>query len=268
MLISVIVATYNRPDALRLVMQSLLCQTDGHYEILIADDGSKADTADLVKLFQSSSPIALRHVWQTDDGFRLSRIRNLAMQQAHGEYLIFLDGDCIVQPDFVAQHRKLAKSKFMVTGSRILLEKNLTDRLCSSQNWSYNDFKKNALRNRIKGQVNKILPLYIKLPCSKYREYSHFVWRRIKGCNLACWKVDAESIHGFNEDMVGWGHEDADFVFRLHDHGVHRISGAWATEVFHLWHKMADKSTAEKNAEIVRAQILAKNRISNYSTAL
>ena len=258
MLISVIVATYNRPDALRLVIQSLLNQTDSNYEILIADDGSKQETAELVKSFQASSPIAIHHVWQSDEGFRLSRIRNLATQQAQGAYLIFLDGDCVVQPDFVAQHRKLAKPQRMVTGSRVLLEKQLTEQLCASQNWSFEGFKSKAVRHRLSGQVNKILPIYLKLPNAPWRAYSDFVWRRIKGCNLACWKSDAESIQGFDEGLVGWGHEDADFVFRLHEHGVRRASGAWATEVFHLWHKMADKATAEKNAEIVRAKILAK----------
>lgn len=259
MLISVIVATYNRPDALRLVIQSLLTQTDSNFEILIADDGSKNDTTGLVASFQPTSPISIQHVWQADEGFRLSRIRNLATQKAHGEYLIFLDGDCIVQPDFVSQHRKLAKPNRMVTGSRILLGQQLTERLCASQNWSFDNFKSAAIRHRASGQVNKILPLYIKLPNAFSRQYSKFVWRRIKGCNLACWKADAESIQGFDENMRGWGHEDADFVFRLHEQGVRRVSGAWATEVFHLWHKMADKSTAEKNAAIVRAKILAKN---------
>ena len=261
MLISVIVATYNRPDALRLVIQSLLSQTDDNYEILIADDGSTEETYELVQSFQRSSSVCIRHVWQMDDGFRLSRIRNLATEQAYGEYLIFLDGDCIVQPDFVEQHRKLAKKHHMVTGSRILLEQSLTDLLCASQGWSYNDFKKKSIRHRLEGQMNKVLPLYIKLPSFAAREYKDFVWRRIKGCNLACWKTDAESIHGFDESMVGWGHEDADFVFRLSQHGVRRVSGAWATEVFHLWHKMADKATADKNAAIVRAKILSKSRL-------
>jgi glycosyltransferase involved in cell wall biosynthesis len=260
MLISVIVATYNRPDALRLVIQSLMSQTDRNFEILIADDGSTQVTADLIGAFQASATPPLNHVWQADEGFRLSRIRNLAIQHAKGAYLIFLDGDCVVQPDFVAQHRKLAKHAHMVTGSRILLEKGLTDSLCASQQWSYADFKKAAFMNWTKGELNKILPLYIKLPFFINRSYSTFVWRRIKGCNLACWAVDARAIQGFDESLVGWGHEDADFVFRLHAHGVRRVSGAWATEVFHLWHRMADKTTAEKNAEIVRAKILAKSK--------
>ncbi len=260
-LISVIVATYNRPDALRLVIQSLLEQTDKNYEILIADDGSTHETKDLISSFQATTTHAIKHVWQSDDGFRLSRIRNLAMQQAQGEYLIFLDGDCVVQPDFLSQHRKLSKLKHVVTGSRILLEKEITDSLCANKKWSYPNFKSTALKNWLRGEINKILPLYIKVPFLLNRTYSSFVWRRIKGCNLACWKGDAESIQGFDENLVGWGHEDADFVFRLHDSGIHRISGAWATEVFHLWHPMADKSTAEKNAKIIRSKILAKSKI-------
>lgn len=260
MLISVIVATYNRPDALRLVIQSLLDQTDRSYEIVIADDGSTQETASLIKTFQMFSAISIKHVWQKDEGFQLSRIRNLAMSQAAGDYLIFLDGDCIVQPDFVQQHRKLAKDQHMVTGSRILLEKEITDYLCLSKTWSYIKFKQGLLKNWIKGEVNKFLPVFVKLPDSSLRVYSNFQWRRIKGCNLACWKTDALSINGFDEDLIGWGHEDADFVFRLHDKNIRRISGAWATEVFHLWHKMADKTTAERNAAIVRAKILDKTR--------
>jgi predicted glycosyltransferase involved in capsule biosynthesis len=90
------------------------------------------------------------------------------------------------------------------------------------------------------------------------RLYKRFEWRRIKGCNMACWKSDALAIDGFDETLTGWGHEDADFVFRLQNKGVIRKSGAWATEVIHLWHKMANKETAEKNAAIVKEKILAK----------
>lgn len=258
MLISVIVATYNRPDALSLVLQSLLNQTDDSYEILIADDGSTQETFSLVENFQLFAKPKIHHVWQPDDGFRLSRIRNLATQKANGDYLIFLDGDCIAQPDFVAQHRKLSKPQHMVTGSRILLDKKISERMCSTQNWSFEEFKKSLIINWLSGEINKMLPLYVKLPPNSARDYRKFVWRRIKGCNLACWKEDAISINGFDENLTGWGHEDADFVFRLYDLGINRISGAWATEVLHLWHKMADKATAQKNAEIVQSKIMAK----------
>ena len=75
---------------------------------------------------------------------------------------------------------------------------------------------------------------------------------------MACWKKDALAIGGFDETMTGWGHEDADFVFRLQNSGVQRKSGAWSTEVFHLFHPISDQSKAAENAKRVRDKIVAK----------
>lgn len=258
-MISVILATYNWPDALNLVLQSLMSQTDRCFEIVIADDGSSDETTRVIQTYLSSPLVPIKHVWQEDLGFRKAKVLNSAIHDAAGDYLIFLDGDCVVQPDFIAQHRRLAKTDCMVTGSRILIEKEWTLQLCAQQAWSFAAFLKHALRARLKRQINKVLPLFLKLPWFPFRAYRTFEWRRIKGCNMACWKKDALAIQGFDESLVGWGHEDADFVFRLSEIGVTRITGAWATEVLHLWHKTADQSHALKNAEIVRARIMAKS---------
>ena len=75
---------------------------------------------------------------------------------------------------------------------------------------------------------------------------------------MACWKVDAQAISGFDETMTGWGHEDADFIFRLQRNHIIRKSGAWATEVLHLFHQIHDQSNATENARRVREKILAK----------
>jgi predicted glycosyltransferase involved in capsule biosynthesis len=77
---------------------------------------------------------------------------------------------------------------------------------------------------------------------------------------MACWKSDALAIGGFDETMTGWGHEDADFVFRLQNTGLIRKSGSWATEVLHLYHRINDQSNAAENARRVREKILAKAR--------
>jgi glycosyltransferase involved in cell wall biosynthesis len=260
MKISVIVATYNRIDALNIVLQSLENQTDSNFEIVIADDGSKNDTRSFVEKFTKDSKNKIFYVWHEDLGFRLAKIRNLAIENSNGDYLVFLDGDCAVQPDFISQHRNLAEPKNMVTGSRILIEEKLTSEICSSKKWDFQKFKENSCSNFFKKQINKFLPLYIKLPNHHLRVYPKFVWRRIKGCNLACWKSDALQIGGFDESLVGWGHEDADFVYRLHEIGIKRKSGAWATEVMHLWHRMANKDNAAKNAAIVRAKIMSKTK--------
>jgi len=259
-LISVVLATYNWPEALDLCLQSLQTQTDRHFEICIADDGSKPDTAELIARWQTQSVVPIRHHWQEDQGFRKSRILNQAIAQARGEYLVFLDGDCIVQSDFIARHRALAAPGFLVTGARILLSESLTQQLCASRLWDASRFMRQSLGWRVRGQLNKWLPLVCKLPDHVGRHYREFVWRRIKGCNMAAWRGDVARIGGFDEGLEGWGHEDADFVFRLQAAGVRRKSGSWATEVLHLWHRTASKETAEKNAAIVRAKILAKAR--------
>ncbi len=257
-MISVLLATYNWPEALSLCLQALREQTNKNFEIIICDDGSKDETRTLISEFQKDFPVPLKHLWQEDDGFRKTLILNEGIKSANGEYLVFLDGDCIPQIDFIAQHLKLSEKNHLVTGSRILSSQQLTTDLCSNGHWSHKKLRSNALTWGLKGLLNKWLPLFIKLPNVSGRLYKKFEWRRIKGCNMACWKSDAEAIGGFDESLLGWGHEDADFIFRLQKNGVIRKSGAWATEVIHLWHKMADKKTAEKNAAIVRAKILAK----------
>ena len=263
--ISVIVNTYNWPEALKLSLQSLAGQTERCFEVIVADDGSRPDTADVVNAFASSAPIAVRHVWHKDIGFRRAAILNKAIGEARGSYLIFIDGDCIPQPDFVARHRALARPNYLVTGSRILLGQEFSKQLLVAGTWNYQAFRRNILRHRVKGDISKITAFFMRLPWRGMSDYRSFVFRRIKGCNLACWKSDALSVGGFDESFTGWGYEDADFVFRLQDKGVVRRAGTWATEVLHIWHKPADPSRAATNEKIVLDRIAAarlRNKVS------
>ena len=265
--ISILLATYNWPQALELVLESLNAQTDKDFEVLIADDGSRSDTAQRINAFTKIANFPIQHLWQEDLGFRKTTILNQAIKRARGDYLVFLDGDCITQPDFVARHRDLAQSGYVVTGSRILLGKRLTNDLIAPERnlkerffSSLGHSKFLLVVKRLAGQLNKCAPLWIKVPDNRWRVYPGFVWKRIKGCNMACWKDDAVRIGGFDESMVGWGHEDADFVFRLQQSGLKRKSGAWATEVLHLDHPVGDQSKASANAAKVREKILEKGR--------
>ncbi len=257
-MMSILLATYNWPQALKLCLESLGTQTDQDFEIIIADDGSSKETQQLIDNIKANFPVAIRHLWQEDQGFRKTRILNQAIAAARGNYLVFLDGDCIVQPDFVARHRELAQAGHLVTGSRVLLNQALTSKLLSWVHWDFKRFTAALLSQRLSGGINKYWPLKIKLGNGSWRNYQKFVWRRIKGCNMACWKADALAIGGFDETMTGWGHEDADFVFRLQHNKIIRKSGSWATEVFHLFHRIHDQSNAAENARRVRQKILAK----------
>jgi glycosyltransferase involved in cell wall biosynthesis len=258
-MISVIVTTYNWPDALNLCIQSLLAQTDNDFEIIIADDGSKKDTEELVKGFQQTSCINIKYIWQEDLGFRKTMILNKAIEVTEGEYIIFLDGDCITQPDFIEKHRMLRQANIMVTGSRILLNRSLTKKLCAEPNLDFDSIKTSSLLYLLSGSINKFMPLWIKLPSSSLRNYKEFVWRRIKGCNMAAWRHDIVNVSGFSEEINGWGHEDADFVFRLHLSGIKRRSGSWCTEVLHLYHSETNKSRDKLNLMDLQERIF-KNK--------
>jgi glycosyltransferase involved in cell wall biosynthesis len=257
MLISVIVTTYNRPDALTRVLSALLDQTDANFEIIIADDGSSQTTREIVASFQqllpACNPARLIHAWQPDQGFRASAVRNMGVFVSQGDYLIFLDGDCVPRASFVARHRLLAESGFMVSGSRVLLSKKLTQHLLSERQAIPMHAKSMAywLRQRILGNANKFFPL-IHLPDNRLRQYRSIRWNRIKSCNLAIWKKDFINVNGFDECFIGWGHEDADLVLRLARLGIRRKGGAFCTEVFHLWHQentRAEESDNRKRVE-------------------
>ncbi|PMS18790.1 glycosyl transferase family 2 [Trinickia dabaoshanensis] len=254
-LITVIVTTYNRPDALELVLAGCLAQSDRHFEIVVADDGSGTPTRELVERTAHASPIPIVHAWQPDEGFRAAASRNGAIALARGEYLIFLDGDCVPQRDFVARHRALAQPRMLVTGSRILLRQRLTALALEKRLALAEQPAVFWIRQRLAGQVNKILPLLLKLPDFAKRRVDGFVWRGIKTCNLGAWRADVAAVNGFDETFVGWGHEDADLVARLHNAGIGRKNGYLATEVLHLWHPEAARDREGPNHDRVLARL-------------
>jgi glycosyltransferase involved in cell wall biosynthesis len=254
-LISIIVSTYNRPDALAQVLAGCAAQYDPNYEIIVADDGSTEHTRAAIERIAETAPIRIQHVWHPDDGFRLAAIRNRGILEARGNYLIFLDGDCVPQHDFVSQHRRLAQKGSIVTGSRILLDETLT-REVLERNLALADQKPRFwLKQRWAGHANKVAPLWLKLPDREWRRLKKFKWRGIKGCNMSAWRSDLEQVNGFDESFVGWGHEDADLVVRLANHGVHRKLGAYATEIFHLWHREQARDRANSNYDRVQARL-------------
>jgi len=253
--ISVVITTYNRPDALEAVMQACFMQDDKRFEIIIADDGSTANTRACVERLAAEAPVPVRHVWQADQGFRAAMARNRGILAARGEYIIFLDGDCIPQRDFIARHRALSRPGHLVSGSRILLSEGLTRRVLDHGIDVAAAPPGTRLAWRARGDMNKVLQLFLRWP-DIGRSSKTFKWRRIKSCNLAIWRSDLERVNGFDESFVGWGYEDSDLVLRLFHAGVKRKDGAFATEVFHLWHREAqrDRETSNRNEVLARAE--------------
>ena len=243
--LSVIVATYNRPEALDAVLRSLAEQTDANFEVLVADDGSGPDTAAVVESWKGRLR-RLTHVWQTDDGFRLAEIRNRAVLAATGEYCVFLDGDCLARPGFVAAHRALAQRGWFVTGNRVLVSSVLSERILRErltvERWRVGKW----LAQWAGREINRLLPLFW-LPLGPLRHAYARQWRGARGANFAVWRSDLVAIDGFDADYTGWGREDSDLFVRLIRSGVRRKDGRWATGVLHLWHPEADRGRLSEN---------------------
>jgi glycosyltransferase involved in cell wall biosynthesis len=245
-LISVIVTTWNREDALDAVLRSLAVQTDSDFEVIIADDGSGEGTAKLIADWVPKLGCPLKHVWQEHRGFRAAEIRNRAILASAGVYCIFLDGDCIARPGFIATHRLLSEQSWFVTGNRILMSEHLTatilrDKL-DPETWNYRQWA----RERGRGGINRTVPL-MRLPLGPLRKLRWRAWRGARSCNLAVWRSDLNRIDGFDCAYEGWGREDSDLLVRLLHAGVRRKDGVFATGVLHLWHPTADRSWLPDN---------------------
>jgi glycosyltransferase involved in cell wall biosynthesis len=258
-LISVILTTFNRPDALGAALRALAHQSDLNFEIVVADDGSGPETARVIKDWTARLPVPVKHVWQEHHGFRGAEIRNRGIGASSGSYCIFLDGDCLARTDFIATHRGLCESGWFVAGNRILLSRTLTEDVlaggAAAETW---DFSRLA-RERLRGQVNRLLPA-MRLPLGPLRKARRNDWEDAKTCNLAVSRRDLDRVDGFDASYRGWGREDSDLVVRLLHAGVHRKDGRFATGVLHLWHPEADRSGLSEN-ELRLEQVLAGDRV-------
>ncbi len=245
-LISVIVTTYNREDALAAVLRSLAGQTDKNFEVVVADDGSRSTTALLVETWKGRIGVRVDHAWHEDKGFRAAEIRNRAILLSKGDYVVFLDGDCIVRPDFVARHRALAEAGWFVAGNRVLLSARLTQTVLreklAPETWSAWRW----MGERLRGGVNRLAAL-MALPLGPLRRLRAQKWQGARSCNLAIWRSDLDRVDGFDADYAGWGKEDSDIIVRLLRAGVRRKDGNFATGVIHLHHAEAKRDALPEN---------------------
>lgn len=248
--VSLIITTYERPQALSLVLDSLSRLTTFPLEVVIADDGSTEPTKKVINDWQKKLPFRLIHAWQEDDGFRAAAARNKAAIASSGNYLIFLDGDCLVFPDFIQNHIQLSAHKKMVIGSRILCSKELTSEMESGLekplDWKLHSWIKAKFSKRI----NRILPL-IRLTDSWIRSLRGDKWKGVRTFNLAVWRDDFFAANGFDERFQGWGHEDADLAIRLIKNGIQRKDGQFSIPVLHLWHQESDRTKLNHNEKLL-----------------
>ena len=256
--LSVIVTTYNRPNALRAVLDGLLAQSRDDFEVIIADDGSGESTRMMVERMTSAFAGRLHHVWHEDMGFRAAAIRNRAAAVATAPFLCFLDGDCVPMPHFVDGHLRHSVPQRILRGSRVLLAEAFTA-ACEGGTVRVHLLDKAALREKCRqGDLNRSSPLrggfldLVRVWVSALRPRD---WKLLRGCNFVVSRDAFIAVNGFDESFEGWGYEDSDLCIRLMNHGLAIRRAPAAACVLHLWHREHDRGLEGENLARLHATL-------------
>ena len=243
---SLIVCTYNWPDALRLVLKSVATQSILPNEIIVADDGSDKSTLKVIKDISNILSIPIIHSWQEDIGCRIPHSRNRAIAKSNYEYIIMIDGDTVLHEAFIKDHKRFAQIGLYIQGSRVLLQSTFSDNLINKSLF----IKPSVYLAHAKNKINMLrLPFLTKV-------MSHFKNRnikRIRGCNFSLFKEDIIKVNGFNEEVTTWGREDSYFVLRLFNRRVYKQHLKFSGIQYHLYHK--EKVHNNTNDKILQSTI-------------
>jgi glycosyltransferase involved in cell wall biosynthesis len=240
---TLVTPTYNWPEALELILISVKKQSVLPNEMIIADDGSKPETTELIKRYQKDFPIPLLHIWHEDNGNQKPKIMNQAIAKASYEYIIEIDGDIILHPNFIEDHLTYAEKGFYLFGSRINIQKSILKDIFDKKTTYFHLFSKGIKRRTRTLRI----PLFMKF-AKIYDKRSS----KLRGCNMSFWKTDFIKINGFNESLVGWGIDDSEMIQRLHNIGINGKRLKNVGIVYHIYHKIQDRSNLEINFQIER----------------
>jgi glycosyltransferase involved in cell wall biosynthesis len=250
--LALVISTYERADALSAVLDSVMRQRAAPDEIVIADDGSGTATRDLIVAFTRRSPVPVRTVSQPHEGFRLTRLRNLAIAASTADYLVFIDGDMLLHEGFVADHRRLAQAGLFTQGVRVRADEALTARLIQDPSLPLGPGS---------AGLGFLRRAYL-LRSHRLAASCRFLANRfiaIKGCNQAFWRDDLVRVNGFNEAIQGWGPEDKELCARLVHAGIERQTLLFGGLAVHLHHPPASRAALPANQQVL-AETLRERR--------
>ncbi len=233
--ISLVIAVYKKPEFLELVLQSCLNQTFRDFEILIADDGSGDEIRSLIERYQGKFSNPVVHCWQEDNGFRKTIVVNQSVLRAQADYIVFIDGDCILHHKFLESHWKYKNRNTILAGRRVRLGEIITGEL------TIDDVRSRKIEH-VHFWVKKCIPKDVKhgiyIPHFYYLEncFRIKMWR-ILGCNFSMFRSDFLSINGYDQRIIGRGMEDSNLNERALLIGIKIKSIVREALQYHLFHK-------------------------------
>jgi glycosyltransferase involved in cell wall biosynthesis len=232
--ISLIITTYNWPEALRLTLHTVCGQSMKPDQVIVADDGSGPETSLAVKDVLGPSGLTWCHVRHPDKGIRQARIKNLAVRYSKAQYLILIDHDVVLHPDFIADHMAMAQEGIFLQGKRVFLPRYLTEKYLANSYFSPPSPFARGLNNRKNAFRFPTLGKFLSWP--KRFQIT------LRGCNLSMCREDFLRVDGYDETFDGlWGREDSDICYRLFHTRV-KVKNLWLSGLqYHLEHKVIKK---------------------------
>lgn len=222
-------------------MKSIIRQVEMPDEILIADDGSRKETKQLIDSYRDKISVPIHHVWHEDNGFRKTIILNQALAKCTSDYIIQIDGDCILPSKFIKDHKSFADRDYYVYGTRVHLKMSQVKEIEKKEKIDFSFFNA-ALKKRARRLRSPIL--------AQNSKQEAVLSRKLRGCNMAFWREDILKINGFNESIHGWGRSDSELAARMLNIGIKARRMKFMGFVYHLDHPVNDKGRLGDNSKI------------------
>ena len=244
--LSLIIAVYNKPDVLRLVLTACARQSMKNSEIVVADDGSGPAVRQVIEECRRHAGVPITHIFHDDRGWRKNTILNSAVRASQGDYLVFMDGDCIPSRLFLEDHWREREERTVLLGRRVETSKRWSALLSVSAitSGSFERLDWGVCMDGLRGEALRIED-GIRMRSTLLRKVLLRKARGMLGCNFSLAKADLVAINGFDElyDGPGCG-EDSDIEYRLSLTGVKTKSLRNLAIQFHVHHPLTDISDA------------------------
>lgn len=241
MKISVVVSTYNAEKWLENVLIGYSMQTYGNFELIVADDGSRPSTKELVDRYAADYPVPLRHLWHEDQGYRRQEILNIAIMEADSDYIIMTDGDCIPRKDFVEVHAKYAQRGRFLSGGYCKLNMNASTAITKEDILTERCFDVKWLKQFGKVGFSQKLKLTADAAMASVLDSVTPTNPSFNNCNSSAFRDDMIAINGYDERMK-YGGPDREFGERLENRGVKGLQIRHKAICLHLDHARGYKT--------------------------
>ncbi len=242
MSLSLIIAVYKNIPALELIFETLSNQSFKNFEVIVAEDNDSPAMIYVIEKARQKYFFPILHVSQPDISFRKTRTLNAAIKISTTDYIVFIDGDCLLHPHFLEQHYMLREKNTALFGRRVMLTEKLSNKILATHAVP-------NLMTMLSARCKRLdAAFYLPFLPTPIETHSG-IW----GCNWSIHKNDLYAVNGFDEDYTSAGiGEDTDIEWRLKKIGIQLKKIKFHAIQYHLYH--AENYASTRHNELLMSK--------------